>query len=222
MSESAHAAAPSDNDSFSMLAMLRDSAADFCRRSLVVTRLRALRGASPAFDRALWTEMCELGWAGILAPEAAGGLGLGAEAVGAVCRQLGRVLGTLGRAHDRDLGLGPELREDAARLVVGALDPRLALDEHAGRERVIDHDHRGGVTLGALSVPQGEARPEPGHRRHPTLEDDVVIYANATILGGQTVIGRGSVIGGNAFITASVPAGTRISGQARQAGSPQK
>jgi len=72
-----------------------------------------------------------------------------------------------------------------------------------------------GVTLGALSVPQGEARPEPGHRRHPTIEDDVVIYANATILGGQTVIGRGAVIGGNTFITASVPAGTRISGQAR-------
>jgi hypothetical protein len=92
MSESAHAVAPVDNDSFSMLVMLRDSAADFCRRSLVVTRLRALRGASPAFDRALWVEMCELGWAGILAPEAAGGLGLGAEAVGAVCRQLGRVL----------------------------------------------------------------------------------------------------------------------------------
>jgi serine O-acetyltransferase len=72
-----------------------------------------------------------------------------------------------------------------------------------------------GVTLGALSVPHGEARPEPGHRRHPTIEDDVVIYANATILGGQTVIGRGAVVGGNAFITASVPAGTRISGQAR-------
>ncbi|MFT3700477.1 MAG: hypothetical protein QM831_45455 [Kofleriaceae bacterium] len=72
-----------------------------------------------------------------------------------------------------------------------------------------------GVTLGALTVPQGEARPEPGHRRHPTLEDDVVIYANATILGGNTVIGRGSVIGGNAFITASVAPGTRISGQTR-------
>jgi serine O-acetyltransferase len=72
-----------------------------------------------------------------------------------------------------------------------------------------------GVTLGALTVPQGEARPEPGTRRHPTLEDDVVIYANATILGGQTVIGKGAVIGGNAFITASVPAGTKISGAGR-------
>jgi serine O-acetyltransferase len=72
-----------------------------------------------------------------------------------------------------------------------------------------------GVTLGALTVPQGEARPEPGKRRHPTIEDDVVIYANATILGGETVIGRGAVIGGNAFITTSVAPGTKISGSSR-------
>ena len=69
-----------------------------------------------------------------------------------------------------------------------------------------------GVTLGAVTVPQGESRPEPGQRRHPTLEDDVVIYANATILGGDTVIGKGSVIGGNAFVTSSVPAGSRVTG----------
>src|SRR4029453_10599786 len=50
---------------------------------------------------------------------------------------------------------------------------------------------RGGA-LGALTVPQGENRPTPGHRRHPTIEDGVVIYANATILGGDTVIGKGS------------------------------
>ena len=42
-------------------------------------------------------------------------------------------------------------------------------------------------------------------KRHPTLEDRVVVYANATILGGSTVIGHDSVIGGNAWITASVP-----------------
>jgi serine O-acetyltransferase len=72
-----------------------------------------------------------------------------------------------------------------------------------------------GVTLGALSVPQGEARPEAGVRRHPTIEDDVVIYANATILGGDTVIGKGSVIGGNAFVTTSVPAGSRVPGSSR-------
>jgi serine O-acetyltransferase len=72
-----------------------------------------------------------------------------------------------------------------------------------------------GVTLGALTVPQGETRPTPGHRRHPTLEDDVVIYANATILGGSTVIGQGSVIGGNAFVTASVPPGSKVPGSSR-------
>ncbi|MBA3452360.1 MAG: serine acetyltransferase [Deltaproteobacteria bacterium] len=72
-----------------------------------------------------------------------------------------------------------------------------------------------GVTLGALSVPQGEARPVPGVRRHPKIEDDVVIYANATILGGDTVIGQGAVIGGNAFVTTSVPAGSRIPGSSR-------
>ena len=72
-----------------------------------------------------------------------------------------------------------------------------------------------GVTLGALTVPQGEARPEAGKRRHPTIEDDAVIYANATILGGDTVIGKGAVIGGNAFITSSVAPGTKISGSSR-------
>lgn len=72
-----------------------------------------------------------------------------------------------------------------------------------------------GVTLGALSVPQGEARPVPGKRRHPTIEDDAVIYANATILGGDTVVGAGAVIGGNAFVTASVPAGTKVPGANR-------
>lgn len=69
-----------------------------------------------------------------------------------------------------------------------------------------------GVTLGALSVPRTEERPAPGARRHPTIEDDTVIYAGATILGGETVIGKGAVIGGNAWVTASVPAGARISG----------
>lgn len=72
-----------------------------------------------------------------------------------------------------------------------------------------------GVTLGALSVPQGETRPASGLQRHPTIEDDVVIYANATILGGETIIGNGSVIGGNAFVTTSVPAGSRVPGSSR-------
>ncbi len=58
-----------------------------------------------------------------------------------------------------------------------------------------------GVTLGALSVAKSLA----STKRHPTIENDVVIYANATILGGETVIGEGSLIGGNTWITSSVP-----------------
>lgn len=63
-----------------------------------------------------------------------------------------------------------------------------------------------GVTLGALSVKKNLQN----KKRHPTIEDDVTIYANATILGGDTVIGKGSTIGGNTWITKSVPAGSVI------------
>ncbi len=68
-----------------------------------------------------------------------------------------------------------------------------------------------GVTLGAKSFELDEnGNPVKGVQRHPTVEDDVVIYANATILGGRTVIGKGSVIGGNVFITKSVEAGSKV------------
>jgi serine O-acetyltransferase len=63
-----------------------------------------------------------------------------------------------------------------------------------------------GVTLGALSVRKELART----KRHPTIEDDVVIYSGATILGGETVIGQDSIIGGNVWITKSVPPNSRI------------
>jgi serine O-acetyltransferase len=68
-----------------------------------------------------------------------------------------------------------------------------------------------GVTLGALSFPKDE-RGEliRGRKRHPTIEDEVVIYAGATILGGSTVVGRGSVIGGNTWLIHSVPPRSRV------------
>ncbi|OGV43408.1 MAG: hypothetical protein A2X46_13380 [Lentisphaerae bacterium GWF2_57_35] len=63
-----------------------------------------------------------------------------------------------------------------------------------------------GVTLGARSFPMDEhGNPVKHIKRHPTVEDDVVIYANATILGGDTIIGKGSIIGGNVFLMESVP-----------------
>ncbi len=67
-----------------------------------------------------------------------------------------------------------------------------------------------GVTLGALSLPKGRGRSAEGKRRHPTIEDDVIIYANATILGGETIIGKGAVIGGNCWVTRSVPSRGRV------------
>ncbi|NBO92343.1 MAG: serine acetyltransferase [Planctomycetia bacterium] len=68
-----------------------------------------------------------------------------------------------------------------------------------------------GVTLGALSFPRDHSgNIIRGMKRHPTLEDEVVVYANATILGGDTVIGRGAVIGSNVWITQSVPADTVV------------
>ncbi len=59
-----------------------------------------------------------------------------------------------------------------------------------------------GVTLGALNVAKADA----SIKRHPTIQNNVIIYSGATILGGQTVIGHSSVIGGNVWLTYSVPA----------------
>jgi serine O-acetyltransferase len=67
-----------------------------------------------------------------------------------------------------------------------------------------------GVTLGALSLPAGKARQQERVKRHPTIEDDTIIYAGATILGGDTVIGKGAVVGGNCWVTKSVAPGARV------------
>ena len=63
-----------------------------------------------------------------------------------------------------------------------------------------------GVTLGALSFDRDDAGEliHGTYKRHPTLRDDVVVYANATILGGRTVIGAGAVVGSNVWLTRSV------------------
>lgn len=66
-----------------------------------------------------------------------------------------------------------------------------------------------GVTLGALSTRAGQKL--AGVKRHPTIEDNVTIYSNASVLGGETVVGEGSVIAGSAFVTESIPAYSRVS-----------
>lgn len=67
-----------------------------------------------------------------------------------------------------------------------------------------------GVTLGAKSFPlDADGNPIKGNLRHPILEDEVIVYSNATILGRIT-IGKGATIGGNIWVTEDVPAGAKI------------
>ena len=82
-----------------------------------------------------------------------------------------------------------------------------------GETTVIGHHVKlyQGVTLGAKSFElDGEGNPVKGIKRHPNIGNHVVIYANATILGGNTTIGDDCVIGGNTWLTHSVPAGSTI------------
>ncbi|HIM28899.1 MAG TPA: serine acetyltransferase [Planctomycetes bacterium] len=68
-----------------------------------------------------------------------------------------------------------------------------------------------GVTLGALSFPTDrDGKLVRTTKRHPTIENGVVIYANATVLGGQTVVGKNSVIGSSVWLTKSVPANSTV------------
>jgi serine O-acetyltransferase len=67
-----------------------------------------------------------------------------------------------------------------------------------------------GVTLGALSLPRDAGDRYRNKKRHPTIEDDVIIYANTTILGGKTVIGARTIVGGNIWLIESVPPDTKV------------
>ena len=69
-----------------------------------------------------------------------------------------------------------------------------------------------GVTLGARSLPERSIGPlrESKKKRHPTIEDNVIIYAGATIVGGPTVVGKDSIIYGSVFIAKSVPEKTQV------------
>src|SRR5207244_2950963 len=68
-----------------------------------------------------------------------------------------------------------------------------------------------GVTLGALSFLKDErGRMVRGYKRHPTVKDNVTIYANAIVLGGETKLGEGSTVGGSTFLTGSIPPGCTV------------
>ena len=134
--------------------MLGDSAEDFCRRSLDVGRLRTLRGAAPAFDGKAWRDMCGLGWASVIVPENAQGLGLGAAALRAICRQLGRVVApepmieSSAAAALLATAATPRSDEILVRVVSGAAFVTLALMENG--------EAPSGATKGIRAVTKGQ------------------------------------------------------------------
>jgi serine O-acetyltransferase len=121
--------------------------------------------------------------------------------------------------HQRQVPVVPRVLTEYAHAVTGidihpgaVIGPRFCIDHGTGivigETTEIGRNVKlyQGVTLGALSVGKDMART----KRHPTVEDDVVVYASTTILGGNTVVGRGSVIGGNVWLLHSVPPGSRV------------
>ena len=126
--------------------------------------------------------------------------------------------------HQMGIALMPRIMTEWAHAITGAdihpgatIGPGFFLDHATGA--VIGETTRigknvklyQGVTLGALSHPRDErGRVIREQQRHPTVEDGVTIYANATVLGGQTVVGEGAVVGGSVFLTRSVPARARV------------
>ena len=131
--------------------------------------------------------------------------------------------------HAKDVPLLPRLFSEWAHGATGidihpgaAIGPRFFIDHGTGvvigETTVIGQSVTlyQGVTLGALNFPRdGDGRVIRGQKRHPTIEDRVVIYAEATILGGATVVGHDSEIGGNVWLTKSVPPYTKVTSPSR-------
>lgn len=121
--------------------------------------------------------------------------------------------------HDLDVALVPRILTEYAHSKTGIdIHPAAEIGEYfmidhgtgivIGETSVIGKNVKmyQGVTLGGMSIDKSMAR----QKRHPNIEDNVVIYSNATILGGDTLIGEGSVIGGNVWLTQSVPPGSLV------------
>jgi serine O-acetyltransferase len=127
------------------------------------------------------------------------------------------------RLYELGVPLLPRIMTEHAHSITGIdihpgaeIDERFVIDHGTGivigETTVIGRNVRiyQGVTVGALSLPRDAGEEYRGKKRHPTIEDDVIVYSGATILGGDTRIGARSVIGGNVWITESVPADTTV------------
>ncbi len=122
-----------------------------------------------------------------------------------------------------DIPIIPRIMTEHAHSLTGidihpgaTIGPGLFIDHGTGvvigETTIIGKDVRiyQGVTLGALSLPRDAGEKLQNMKRHPTIEDNVIIYSNTTILGGDTVIGTGSTIGGNIWLTESVETSTKV------------
>ncbi len=122
-----------------------------------------------------------------------------------------------------DIPIIPRIMTEHAHSLTGidihpgaTIGPGLFIDHGTGvvigETTIIGNDVRiyQGVTLGALSLPRDAGEKLYKKKRHPTIEDNVIIYSNTTILGGETVIGANTIIGGNIWITESVEPGTKV------------
>lgn len=127
------------------------------------------------------------------------------------------------RLHELDIPLLPRMMTEHAHRLTGIdIHPGAKIGHHffidhgtgvvVGETTEIGNRVRlyQGVTLGALSLPRNAGPQLRNKKRHPTVQDDVIIYSNTTVLGGETVIGARSIIGGNIWITESVPPDTKV------------
>jgi serine O-acetyltransferase len=127
------------------------------------------------------------------------------------------------RLYELEIPLLPRIMNEHAHSLTGidihpgaTIGPRFVIDHGTGvvigETTLIGANVRiyQGVTVGALSLPKNAGEQYRGKKRHPTIEDDVIIYSGATILGGETVIGARSIIGGNVWLTESVPPDTTV------------
>lgn len=126
--------------------------------------------------------------------------------------------------HELDIPQLPRIMSELAHSLTGidihpgaTIGERFVIDHGTGvvigETSVIGENVRiyQNVTIGALSLPRDAGEKlRWAAKRHPTIEDDVIIYSGATVLGGDTIIGARSVVGGNVWLTHSIPADTKV------------
>ncbi|MBI2319494.1 MAG: acyl-CoA dehydrogenase family protein [Betaproteobacteria bacterium] len=175
-----------NNDSHA--SALRDSVAAFLARGTDIARARGLRGKQPGFELAVWQQMAEFGWLGILVPESCGGLGLG-------CAEMAIVAGGAARA------LVPEPLTAAAVLAAGAI----ARGDNAG----LKHELLAGLVAGKL-IPALAWQERAGTLDAGAISTRAEPFESAFKLNGTKNFVAGAAGAGGFAVTAQTPAGIAL------------